>query len=222
MGPPRCADYGYTPAPPTLDGVVVAASQYNHGYTQVGEWHDALDGCDGGFPPGHMATMGIMVHEMGHDIDWPDLYDTDSGSAGVGYWSIMSGGSWGRASGDAYSGTTPVLPDAFLKWYQGWITPVPVTTPRRAWQFPILQRIPTPIYSVSTRRASIGISTIPRAQGSTFSSRTGSRWALMPDCDRIDRRNAHGCIIWHIDETRTIEQYGQCQPDAQARGRGRG
>ena len=117
------------PNAPILDNVVVAASNYNHGYAQVGEWHEkSADGCDGSYP-GHIATMGIMVHEMGHDIDWPDLYDTNGGSSGVGYWSIMSSGSWGLASGSEFPGATPVLPDAFLKWYQGWITPVPVTTP---------------------------------------------------------------------------------------------
>lgn len=101
---------------PLLDGVYVGDD-----YTQEGEWHEyASDGCDGS-SPGHRATMGIMVHEMEHDIDWPDLYDTDSSSACVGRWSIMSGGSWGKASGDGYSGETPVLPDAFLNRYSGFL-----------------------------------------------------------------------------------------------------
>jgi len=128
------------PTPPQLDGVWVGAYSYGGGYTQEGEWHEFIsDGCDGS-TPGHMATIGIMVHELGHDIDWPDLYDTDStdgsSSAGVGNWSIMAGGSWGWATGDLYSGQTPVLPDAFLKWYQHWITPTQVFTPQTSVAIP--------------------------------------------------------------------------------------
>ncbi|MBI5564790.1 MAG: hypothetical protein HY870_07845, partial [Chloroflexi bacterium] len=62
------------PPPPQLDGVWIAAYSYGGGYTQEGEWHEQIDdGCDGS-APGHLATIGIMVHELGHDIDWPDLY----------------------------------------------------------------------------------------------------------------------------------------------------
>ena len=107
--------FGSVPAP-TVDGVIVAASGHG-GYSEFGEWD-----CANFDPLGHMATMGIMVHEMGHDINWPDLYDIDGTSVGVGVWSIMGSGSWGYVSGQ-YQGATPSLPDAFLKWYQGWLTP---------------------------------------------------------------------------------------------------
>jgi len=100
--------------PPTLDGKVLGDSGHNGGYAQFGEIH--LD---------HQATIGIMVHELGHDITWPDLYDTDGSSDGVGVWSIMGSGSWNATSGNYY-GSSPALPDAWLKWYQGWITPTTV------------------------------------------------------------------------------------------------
>ena len=29
-----------------------------------------------------MATLGIMVHELGHDLGMPDLNDIDGGSKG--------------------------------------------------------------------------------------------------------------------------------------------
>lgn len=38
------------------------------------------------------GEIGIFLHEIGHLIGLPDLYDTDGGSAGVGQWSMMSGG----------------------------------------------------------------------------------------------------------------------------------
>ena len=74
----------------------------------------------------HPATMGIIAHELGHDLTWPDLYDTDYSSEGVGDWSIMGGGSWNKTPG-GYAGNSPAFPDAFLKWYQGWITPTAIS-----------------------------------------------------------------------------------------------
>ena len=78
-----------------------------------------------------------MVHEIGHDLDWPDYYDnTDApddpgdtgagGDGGVGMWSVMASGSWASLPSEA-PGETPPHPDAFNKSYQGWITPTVAT-----------------------------------------------------------------------------------------------
>ena len=103
--------YGSVPAP-TVDGVSVGGD----GYTEFGEMHGD-----------HMAAIGIMIHEMGHDLGLPDLYDTDYGSDGVGLWSVMAYGSWAMTPTDTIPGATPPLPDAWCKWTKGWITPVEVT-----------------------------------------------------------------------------------------------
>ncbi len=51
---------------PILDGKTIG-DYYNGGnYAQFGERHGT-----------HQATIGIMAHEFGHVINWPDLYDTD-------------------------------------------------------------------------------------------------------------------------------------------------
>ena len=81
---------------PKLDGTVVNRS----GGTMFGEWM-----CTPSNAPGQKSTIRVMVHEMGHDIGFPDLYDTDLTSAGVSKWSAMSTGSWNRV-GTAFSGTT--------------------------------------------------------------------------------------------------------------------
>ena len=55
-----------------------------------------------------MATIGIMAHEFGHDINWPDLYDVDGTSEGIGEFSLMSGGSWGQSPDDgSLAGDSP-------------------------------------------------------------------------------------------------------------------
>lgn len=101
---------------PTVDGKTIG----NSGYTTFGEWH-----CSSSDNPGHKATIGIMAHEFGHDINWPDLYDTDGSAEGIGEWSLMAGGSWGDNGG--FAGNSPAWPDAWAQYYQGWITPTPVT-----------------------------------------------------------------------------------------------
>jgi len=99
--------------PPVLDGKTLGDYYNDGGYAQFGEIHGD-----------HQATIGIMAHELGHDLTWPDLYDTDGSSDGVGNWSIMGGGSWNYVT---IYGDSPAMPDAWLKWYQGWITPTAVS-----------------------------------------------------------------------------------------------
>lgn len=73
----------------------------------------------------HAATLGIMVHELGHSLfGLPDLYDVTGESSGVGVWSVMSYGSWGEGAQDSQAGETPVLPDAWMRLSLGWIEPL--------------------------------------------------------------------------------------------------
>jgi len=89
---------------PLVDGVRVTE------YAQFGELHGT-----------HQATMGIMVHELGHLLyGLPDLYDTDSSSSGIGGFGLMGGGSWGQASTDSWAGQTPVNVCAWTKKRMGW------------------------------------------------------------------------------------------------------
>ena len=177
-------------AAPTVDGVRVGASGRG-GYSQFGEWH-----CMAGDVPGHMATMGIMVHEMGHDIDWPDLYDVDYTSNGVGLWSIMSGGSWGKTV-DSYHGAVPSHPDAFLKWYQGWLTPSQVIGEQAAVAVPQAETTATAVQLLNN----------PNGVDWTFGQKSGSGQYFLLENRQQTGYDAGlpgcGILIWHIDETRT-------------------
>ncbi len=63
----------------------------------------------------HKAVVGIMAHEMGHALfDLYDLYDNGGGS-GLGYYDIMSGGTWARKASDTYDGETPTQYTVFTK-----------------------------------------------------------------------------------------------------------
>ncbi|KAF2201430.1 M6 metalloprotease [Delitschia confertaspora ATCC 74209] len=62
------------------------------------------------------AKIGVSAHEIGHLVfGWPDLYDIDNTSWGIGNWCLMSYGSWGGG------GDRPVHPSAWCKANQGWI-----------------------------------------------------------------------------------------------------
>jgi immune inhibitor A len=69
------------------------------------------------------ALVGVSAHEVGHLLwGWPDLYDTDGTSEGIGRWCLMASGSWNGG------GDTPAHPCGFLKLDQGWATVTNPTT----------------------------------------------------------------------------------------------
>jgi immune inhibitor A len=70
------------------------------------------------------ARLGVCAHELGHLLfGFPDLYDTDYTSEGIGNWCLMAGGSW-NAGGDI-----PAHPSAWCKANQGWVAVNNVTAP---------------------------------------------------------------------------------------------
>ncbi len=103
---------------PSLDGVLLGCigegsyNAYGGGYSIIGEMMGD-----------HMSTMGVMVHELGHDIDWPDLYNTSPSPLTNG---VGCGRSWGMVRGEPMAvtwATRPTHPSAWEKWYQGWLAP---------------------------------------------------------------------------------------------------
>ncbi|GAA3015072.1 hypothetical protein GCM10020229_27820 [Kitasatospora albolonga] len=69
------------------------------------------------------AKIGVCAHELGHLLfGFPDLYDTDGTSEGVGNWCLMGGGSWGGG------GDVPTHPSAWCKVNQGWASATVVTS----------------------------------------------------------------------------------------------
>jgi immune inhibitor A len=87
-----------------------------------------LDGLGLGKPGFYDYTMmpedgatGVFAHEYGHDLGYPDEYDTIYSGTGeaVGYWSIMASGSWaGKIGGTEPTGFSP-LAKSYLQSYLG-------------------------------------------------------------------------------------------------------
>ncbi|MFG2752579.1 immune inhibitor A domain-containing protein [Streptomyces xanthophaeus] len=65
--------------------------------------------------------LGVFAHEYGHDLGLPDLYDTSGGGEnGVGFWSLMSAGSW-LGTGQDSIGDLPGDMTAWDKLQLGWL-----------------------------------------------------------------------------------------------------
>ncbi|HET8766762.1 MAG TPA: immune inhibitor A domain-containing protein [Pedococcus sp.] len=64
--------------------------------------------------------LGVFTHEFGHDLGLPDLYDTQGGDNGTGFWTLMSGGSWLNHGTDSI-GTTPGYMGPWEKLQLGWL-----------------------------------------------------------------------------------------------------
>ena len=69
------------------------------------------------------AKIGVCAHELGHLLfGFPDLYDVDDSSEGIGNWCLMAAGSWNGG------GDVPAHPSAWCKANQGWASVTNVTT----------------------------------------------------------------------------------------------
>ncbi|MCG6186811.1 M6 family metalloprotease domain-containing protein [Maribellus maritimus] len=68
-----------------------------------------------------MVGIGVFCHEFGHALDWPDLYDTDGSSEGLGKWCLMAYGSW------LNNERTPAMVSAWAREEIGWITPTVIS-----------------------------------------------------------------------------------------------
>lgn len=69
-------------------------------------------------------TLGTFCHESGHLLmDWPDLYDTDQSSYGVGDYDLM-----GTLASTAFD-TNPPHPSAYLKELAGWADVTTLSSP---------------------------------------------------------------------------------------------
>ena len=108
-------------SPLTADGVVLGDGEADGGFFTGGELQ-----CDG---PEAQATLGIWVHEFGHDLGWIDLYDTDGSSAGVDTWSVM-GLHWLALPGER-TGDPPAPPRSLQPLAGGLADPDPGGGPDR-------------------------------------------------------------------------------------------
>ena len=125
------------------------------------------------------CRIGVCCHELGHLLfGFPDLYDTDKTSEGVGSFCLMGSGNWGGG------GDTPVHPSAWCKANQGWAS---VTN--------VLQNGVQSIEDVKTSHKVFRLwkDGSPSTEYFLVENRQQTGFdACLPD---------PGLLIWHIDES---------------------
>jgi M6 family metalloprotease-like protein len=187
---------------PVVDGVTVASSLHNGAYTTLGEWD-----CDASEPPGyeHPATIGLPTHELGHDLGLPDLYDVSYGTAGIGDWSIMSTGVWTTNGG--LPGDSPAHPDAWSRWYEGWLTPALVSAPLLGQSIPQIETSPT-VFLLPDNPNGIDWKWLTK-------SGTGEYFLVENRQKTLYDAGIPGCglLIWHLDETVTSDNTANVNPN---------
>jgi immune inhibitor A len=124
------------------------------------------------------AKLGVSAHELGHLLfGFPDLYDTDYTSEGIGDWCLMAGGSWNGG------GDTPAHPSAWCKVQQGWVQVENVTADGTV-DLPDVKRSRT-VHRMWT------------------SGQPGSEYFLLENRQQDGYDAAipgSGLLVWHVDE----------------------
>lgn len=139
-----------------------------------------------------ITTRGILVHEFGHIIGLPDLYDTDYTSQGIGIFSLMSNGDKLFKTGGKL-GDSPVDMDPWSKIYLGFIEPQFATESgtymihSNKWGAPDALIIPT------------------KAKGEYFIIE--NRYLENRDEALSLFAEPGGVLIWHVDENRIFERF---------------
>lgn len=137
-----------------------------------------------------IPRIGVDVHEFGHLLDLPDLYDYDCGSgsgfcsSGVGYYSLMSAGSWTN------NGITPTHLDAWSKYKLGFTTAT------------INPQGPVSIIKAETDNNII-----------KYTTTDYNEYFLIENRQKISYDTylpAHGLYMWHINENQIYNTNESC------------
>lgn len=141
--------------------------------------------------PGDM-TCGVYAHEMGHSVfSFPDVYDRDGSSKGLGRWSLMAGGSWNGTLGNS-----PAHPDAWNRSKMGYVTPVNITSDVNQYPIPNIQN--NQVLVRLWRQGQIG-----------------NQYFLIENRQRVGydaALPADGLCIYHVDESVTTQNDREWYP----------
>jgi immune inhibitor A len=137
-----------------------------------------------------IAGIGVFAHEYGHALGLVDLYDSNNTSEGIGNWSLMASGSW---LGVNRLGDRPAHPDPWSKSALGWVAPVRIMNDVSGKAMEAVES-GGDVCQFLSRQSEGGTGEyflLENRQQSGFD-------AALP---------GSGLLLWHIDETRTNNNY---------------
>ncbi len=131
----------------------------------------------------HITQIGVIVHETGHFLGLPDLYDYDYDSGGIGLWGLMASGPW---AGPNMDGTVPAHFSVWSKYKLGWIAP---------------QHIQANTYGITLHPSE------RNAEGVLIDAQMPNRqYFLLEDRQKLDSDSylpGEGLLIFHVDDNQT-------------------
>ncbi len=194
---------------------------------------------------GLLGTAALM---FGHQLGLPNLFNTDNGAAGIGYWGLMDQGS------NNFIGLLPAQPEAWSKVFLGWETPIIITArdttvsiaaalhanPDKIYKIPITDSeyflLENRHRDVSGDRVAIGRdSNGNRIEFHDFPRQEiffGGQSGVITQVDEydfglpfaVDKNNrvvpGSGILIWHIDEEVIRQNYASNRVNADINRRG--
>ncbi|MBI4363932.1 MAG: M6 family metalloprotease domain-containing protein [Candidatus Latescibacteria bacterium] len=152
--------------------------------------------------PNQIMSVGTFCHEFGHILALPDLYDTSAPptSEGIGEWDLMGSGNFCHAPGESL-GTSPTHFSAWSKVTLGWVAAEQPTDDQ-----PGITLTPVetggPIYRLWTDGDNITeYFLIENRQPVGFDA------GLVRRSVEIEGLQAHGLVIYHVDESVSGNNY---------------
>ena len=159
-----------------------------------------------------VGAVGTVVHEFGHILNLPDLYDITGYSNGVGAFDLMGTGGWvGSPAAGAPEGSIPANLGAWTRYYMGWVSPIVVTDPDSTFTIRA-SSIDTTQYAVAGQT----MIKVPISPTEFFLIENRQQDIIHPDTIVIDAEDgvpiyvdngefdfflpASGIAIWHIDD----------------------
>lgn len=147
--------------------------------------------------PNQLNSIGTFCHEFGHVLGLPDLYDTSevpTATEGIGEWDLMGSGNFCHALGESL-GTSPSHLSAWSKITLGWITPQQPTVDQLGVSLTPVES-GGPVYRLWTDGDNVGeYFLIENRQPIGFDE------GLVRLSVEIEGLQAHGLVIYHIDES---------------------
>jgi M6 family metalloprotease-like protein len=159
-----------------------------------------------------VGIAGTIIHEFGHSLGLPDLYDITGWSNGVGSFCLMGTGGWvGDIEAGAPEGIIPTNLSAWCRYDRGWVNPVVVTNPDTSFSLRATS-IDTTQYSVADQT----LIKIPISSTEFFLIENRQQDIRSRDTIIIDAEDhvvisvdygeydfflpGSGILIWHIDD----------------------